>query len=56
MDIGVLSRVEASDRIDHTLRLLTGGSVIEIHEGLASNAPAEDGEVGTDSLEIERRG
>jgi hypothetical protein len=56
MDIGVLSRVEAGHRIDHTLRLLTRGRVIEVDQGLASNAPAKNREVGANALEIEWRG
>jgi hypothetical protein len=55
MDIGVLGRVEARDRIDNILGLLACGSVIEVDQGLAANAPAKNGEVSTNPLEIERR-
>src|SRR5690606_9912055 len=52
VDVRVLAGEKARHRVDHTLRFLRGGSVVEVDEGFAINLPGEDGEIGADGYGI----
>ena len=45
MDVGVDVRVVALQRIDHRLRLLRGGGIVEIDQRLAVHRLAQDGKI-----------
>jgi hypothetical protein len=53
VDIGVLRAVEPGDGVDDDLRILTGGGVVEVDQGLAPNSLAENREVLPDPGDIE---
>src|SRR5919199_5179264 len=54
MNVGVFIQVVAVQRIDHHLRLLARGRVVEIDQRLAMNLPLQDREIFADFTDIER--
>src|SRR5215831_5708128 len=54
VDIGVIRAVQARDRVDHGLRFLRGGGVIQVDQGFTVNCPAKNREVLPDPVRIER--
>ena len=55
MHIGVVLAIGALDGVEHELRLLRRGAVVEIDEVLAVDLAREDREVGADRLDVEGR-
>src|SRR5262245_5683463 len=55
MDIGVFAALGARDRIEHGARLLRRGAIIEIDELLAVHLAGENGKIGADRRDVERR-
>ncbi len=55
MDVGVFVAVGVADGIDHALRLLRRGAVVEIGQRLAVDRLGQNGKVGADRVEVERR-
>ena len=53
MHVGVFVRVVACDPVDHRLRLLRRGRVVEIDERLAMHRMMQDREVLADGLDVE---
>ncbi len=53
VDVGVLRRLVAHHAVDHRLRHLARGRVVEIHQRLAADLEPEDREVGPDALDGE---
>jgi len=54
MDIRVLVLVIVFEPVDHALRLLSSGGVIEPHEWTPMNTLAKNGEVALESFRVER--
>jgi hypothetical protein len=55
MDVRVLVLVEVRDAVDHRLRLVRGGRVVEPHQLLAVDALLQDREVAAHGVDVERR-
>ncbi len=56
MDIGIFGFVEARDSVDHGLRLLRGGGVVQPDERLAVDALAQDREIAARGIDVEKAG
>jgi hypothetical protein len=54
MDIGILVLVEMSEAIDHRLRLLGGGGIVEPDQRLSVHLFLEKGEIPLDGMRVER--
>src|SRR5262245_7297781 len=55
MDIGVFAAIGPLDRAEHGARLLRRGAIVEIDELPAVHLAGENGEIGADRREVERR-
>jgi len=56
MDVGVVVGVEMGEGVDHNLRLLRGGGVVEPGQRLAVDTLGEDREVAADGFHVETPG
>jgi len=56
MNVGVLLAVEPGQAIDHCLRLVGGGGVIEVDQRAAVDLAPQDWKIATDRGDIERGG
>ena len=54
MHVRVAVAHRAGHRVDHRIRLLRGGSVVEIDQRLAVDRPAKDGKLLADGADVER--
>ncbi len=52
VDVGVAGLVDAALGVDHRRRLLGGGRIVEVDEGLAVDLRREDGKVAADGLDV----
>ena len=52
MDVGVFLTVGVLDGIEHHLRLLGRGAIVEIDQRLAVDFPRQDREVAADRLDV----
>ena len=52
VDIGIFLGIGTRHRIDHHLRLLGRGAIVQIDQRLAVHLSREDGEIGADALHI----
>jgi hypothetical protein len=55
MDVGVFHRIGLRDGVDHHLRLLRRGAIVEIDQRLAVHLAREDREIGADFVDIVHR-
>ncbi len=53
MDVRVVGGIQVADSVDHLQGLLRAGGVIEIHQRIAVDPLAQDGEVAPDVLDVE---
>src|SRR5690606_4693728 len=54
--IGVVAAVVVADGVDHRQRLLGGGGVVQVHQGVAVDLPLENGKVAAHRVDIEGLG
>lgn len=54
MNVGVLLAVEPGQAVDHRLRLVGGGGVIEVDQRVPVDLAAQDWKIATDRGDIER--
>ena len=54
VDVRIVGFVVTADRIDHHLRLLRSGRVVQVGEPVAVHRFGEDGEVPAQALDIQR--
>ena len=52
MDIGAIQPISAIDGVQHALRLLRGGGVVQIDQRLAIDLLLQAGELGADGGEV----
>ena len=53
MDVGVLRRLVAHQAVDHLLRHLTAGGVVQVHQRFAVDLEFQDRKFGADALYVE---
>src|SRR5262249_46662713 len=52
---GVVGGIEPAHRVDHPLRLLSGGRAVQVHQRLAVNCLPKDWEIRSGPLRVEPR-
>ena len=54
MDVRIVSQVIPADRVDHRLRLVCGGGIVEVNERLAGDRLLKDREIPTNPFDVKR--
>ena len=55
MDVGVVIAVAVADGVDHRLRFLHRGGIVQVHQRLAMHPLAQDRKIGADAGQIKGR-